>query len=178
MIWRYEPFYDLDKALAFENTVNSDAFLFQGLRITAGQCLCTDMLPMEEYDSEATIFKIGYHFKVRSKGEYDGTYGSDPFQWRFLDAGRRGWRDKGGTKVSGELIGPEGQTSVDVRLNGKGKPVDAKWTVNGCTAVELDTSPVGVMLEHCPGTGAAQQSEAFFLKFDRYRRVAFSGLGL
>jgi hypothetical protein len=190
-VWRYELAYNLSNAEAFENTVNNATVNVAGAAIPAGCLKCDVILPMDEYDVNSQILRIGYTFSIRLSGD-SASYGIKPFQWRFLDSGRRGWKHEtigGETKnVVGELVGNLGQATTEVRLNGKGRPIDYQhldsstppvtipgWSVEGSDPVEIGT-PSGATLETI--TDEDGKTIAVFLRYDKHRETNFATLGI
>jgi hypothetical protein len=116
MLKRYEPFFDIAKAEAFENTVNSNVINLGPIRIGQGQGRIVSIEPTSEYPVDAPYLEMGYQFEI-------DTTDDDPFQLYLIDQGHRGWRSNSGGARTGNLVDEDGNpVGDDVLLDGTGKP--------------------------------------------------------
>jgi hypothetical protein len=113
---RFEPFFDIAKAEAFENTVNSNVINLGPIRIGQGQGRIVSIEPTSEYPVDAPYLEMAYDFEIDTSDD-------DPFQLYLIDQGHRGWRSNSGGARTGNLVDADGNAvSDDVLLDGTGKP--------------------------------------------------------
>jgi hypothetical protein len=161
-IVRPEPFYDLDKAERFENTVSSEPVdLGRGIIIKAHRMRCNTVIPVDEYAPSSDSLRILYDFDL-FLGDAPGTY---PFQAGFLNAGRNGWRQEGtGTAAGSRKVGQFVTTGTgqavafdqDVRLDLFGKPMP---NIDDYALLKVDDGGQGAAAVAKPGQVAFWQSE-------------------
>jgi hypothetical protein len=167
---RYEPTpFNLSQADEYLETVNSQAWLIQGLNIQPGAARCVDISPVGEYAAGAKYLLVNYAFEIDKDG----------FQPQVMDLGLRSWAVIGGDTVKAELIdGTETQISNAVRLNGKGKPMEASlkaFNPNSRQAVACVQNP---QVPANLGAKLDPSGLAWFLNFKLIREKDFRLLGL
>jgi hypothetical protein len=128
-ITRHELFFDIAKANAFKNRVNSVALVLGPLPIAVRQMLCIDVSPTAPYLFATTTFiEMQYRFLIDTSEAY-------PHDHHRMNLGREGYWDKSGTKTLGPFALDPGTDSdsrqrpptfltMDVPLDGDGKPID------------------------------------------------------
>ena len=167
IIRRVEPFYDLDKAEEYENTVNDKGFTFLGrYTFKQGQVLCESIMPATDYDFDATSIEIEYAFWFRRDG----------WKRRIVDEGRRAfyYDDTDKTNKKAEIYGADGtQVSTPVLLDGGGSPLDDTLKIGKgkVDAVSAANPPAGAEVDRDSAT-------MVFLKWKRKRETSFGGLEL
>lgn len=165
--------FDVQRALAFSNKVNSDTFTIHtqrgDLRVDPGQALCR-FITAEPFAINAPYVTEILSFEFREDG----------FERRLLDQGLNGIWDDSGTKRIGQFCNaatPAQIITTPVRLDGGGKPLkmgDAEIKVIDKTGnpqtAQAGSRPPGAILEKKDG--------AVFLKYERKKTIAFAGLGI
>jgi len=170
---RYEPFYNLQRALNYSDGCNSDQFTLGGAGIVGpGQCYCEYIQPFTEYTATAPWVGIEYRFV------FEG--GTNPFDLHPIDVGRWGWYTDAttGQPTKGQIVAPDGtQPDFDVPLDGTGKPIDSQYKILAKDGTTLSTPianpslPPGLIIEQAYST--AKQKTLFYAG---KRRVPFSGI--
>jgi hypothetical protein len=166
MAKRYESNYQLNLSINFEDHVNSDPVtlpLTGGIVVPAGYMLCKAISPNSEYDRRTKAIEIGYTFAVSSF----------PWRWRFLDQGFTGWANFNGKVRAFNLFDHKGQQwSREVRLDGGGAPFNRDEV-----RISADDLPP-VNIEGPKGATIEKGKNAAFMLYDKYPKIAFSGLNL
>ena len=145
-ITRNEPFYDVKKALALQNTVNATVWSPMGLpAVGPGQALCRSIAPTKEYtSSKLQYIPIAYEFEFRqgnnfnpdqpAKPDSDGFY--DGFKLVLISQGKSAWyqdpASNSGDVLLGEIVDAQGnKLSEDVLLDGLGVPITPSLAAGG-----------------------------------------------
>jgi hypothetical protein len=166
------PFFDVGMSIQYEDSVCSDAFNIQGAGgLTAGQCYCDCIEPIEEYTHLAPYVWVEFAFLIAG--------GKNPFQAHPIDQGRTGWyTDSGGVAQRGLFCNKNKDVSpIPVRLNGvDGQPIDSGWFILGDdggvhSPVANPTPPTGLTIE----TSLSGPKQKTMLWFNKTRQP-FSGL--
>lgn len=170
-VTRYEGEFDVQKALAFSDKVNSDHFTIRTRRgqlgVEPGQAYCENITSMP-YTDDAEAVAVEYNFEFREEG----------FKRRLLDAGFNGiWKKDDGTKVLSRFhygYFPFDAVSTPVRLkNGipvKGPGGSDVFVGGGNKTPEKGAKPEGAEVEG--------DESGDFLIYKRKKSIAFAGLGL
>jgi hypothetical protein len=174
VITRWESTFNPVVAMIYQNYCNEDQFTIFDHRGTSigtvepGQILCTGITE-EGYDEAENIFRIAYKFELKEEG----------FDYRIMDQGFHGWWQDGGTRRKGKLCDKKGHLySTQQLLRGDGTPVLDDVKVLGSDSatdarVPVDAPALGYLLEHWPNS-----TNVVFLRYPRYPRKSFAGLGL
>jgi hypothetical protein len=166
---RNEGAYDVQKALAYGDKVNSDSFSIRSINgdmlVDPGQALCRS-ITAEQYALDAQVVPISYNFEFRADG----------FKRRILDQGFNGIYDDNGTK------------RIDRFSNGAGKLVNEPVLLNGGLPLkkgnvefkvgEGNKTPVAGQLPKGATAERGADGISIFLKFDRKLTIDFAGLNL
>lgn len=134
-ITRNEPFFDVRKAINFQNTVNAAPWSPMGLpAVQSGQALCRSIAPVSEYTSAKVKYvTVAYEFEFRNGNNFsadqqprpdaDGFY--DGFKLCLISQGKSGWYyGTGDVPTPGEIVDPQGnRLSDDVLLDEFGVPI-------------------------------------------------------
>jgi hypothetical protein len=175
---RNEPYFDIQKALTYSNTVNSNSFTIRGAGIVApGQIKCDSIQPAGEYTDDADFVPIVYSFEIRRGNKQDSDGSWDGFKLRVLDQGLRAYYDI--NKGPARIYDPDQSTAAsrspvtsDVRLDGYGGTFDDSYFVTDTLqqSVSKGSAPTGAIVE--------VGDTACFLKYKRLRTISFAGLNL
>jgi hypothetical protein len=190
---RWEPFFNLRRSLLYRNAINLDNFQLTTREINAtvygGECKCADIAPVGEIEQGQSLVQVAYEFVLRARililgqdtSNQDDDAWASGFDWRFLDAGYRGWYAL--TTGSGDDATSEQKraqfweagevTTEPTRLNGKGKPINDTVTVRGAEPIEFPGPPTGASLDE---RFVDADPGAVFLIYKRHARLAFRGL--
>jgi hypothetical protein len=188
IIYRNEPFFDLDKAKAINNTVNKSATTIQRYPIDAEHCkLNVYRINGAGFDEDAKWLPCAYEFTLF----LDDSLGKYPFQHPFFNQGTQGWYDDGGTKKlarfsdgNGNLIDKPVPLTVDGRSMGSNYSYIRVGASNAAQAVNPNAVDGGT---NPPTTGHAKsilvyKTEAVEggvrLIYEKCRAIEFSVLGL
>lgn len=134
---RFEPFWNIDLADEYEDSVNSDRLTMGPLAFLPGQVLCTCIEPVGKYSLDSDKVRIRYEF------EFDRT-NAHPFQTRQIDRGSMGWYSSGSDVISGPICHVNADGSAgdpvgqDVLLDGTGKPIDQSLGILDAAGVVQD----------------------------------------
>lgn len=155
--------FDLQMAMAYRGAVNTDGFSILGrYNVDPGQSRCVLMTIPDEYDVNATWVDAQLTLEFRADG----------FLRRLVDHGYRGWYTVSSVTKSGKLKDAEGvETTVPLRLDGTGKPIESSITVAGNTPVAAPEGfglPTGVTVE--------PQGNNRFLKYKTKATLPFAPL--
>jgi hypothetical protein len=174
-IVKWFPIFDLALSDTFTNTVNSNNFQTGNLAITVGQCLCTGILPAEDYPITSTAIPIGFDFEI-IRGLYNNQFPVKPYSTYVKDQGRRGWYTPAGgsTPTLGDFHYADGErVDQDVPLDGTGKPIDTTIRVTK-SLIAPANNPTPTTNTLAPFSTAA----AKWFEFKLIREANFSGLPL
>lgn len=152
IVRKWLPVFNVGSAIMFTDTVNSAPFSIAGAGgVDTGQAICRYIKPVQEYTLIAPFVFVEYRFSLIG--------GTQPWQFKPIDAGRNGWcvdtsYEIDGvpipTTVKGPIVDKGGnQPPFDVRLDGTGKPIDSQWMVMDTTGtpqapVSNPTPPAGL----------------------------------
>ena len=115
-ITRWETSYNLNQALAYENTVNSGTF--EGA--DAGEVKCSIIQPNQSITIASALVGIDYAFDFKK----EEIWGADPWQLQLLDKDSYAVAD-GKTR---RIVTASGEPVTDALLNGLGVPIDTTLT--------------------------------------------------
>ena len=125
-MWRWESAYNLALALTYKDKINLDAVTLPKLgTAAAGELICRQIKPLDEFESDSTIIKVGYVFEARPLIAYDdGTLHG--FHRRQMDLGHFAHATKSGSFYLPIIdLATKETVQYPVRLNGLGVPLDA-----------------------------------------------------
>lgn len=124
------PYYNAGQAEAFENTENGSAVMLpDGTVVPQYRCFCQTICPVGESDQFSEFQRIVMTFLVVLGNQL----GPRPFQHRFLNNGRTGWRTVNAAATRGALTTNVGGIPQPVQskilLDSEGKPLASEGPV-------------------------------------------------
>jgi hypothetical protein len=183
-ITRNEPFYDLNKAATYSNTVNNLPFILSGLTFAKGWVYLSSYAPTGEYESGGRYVSCSYDFEIRVPigSNQTALAKANPFQLRIRDEGRTGiYSDDGGATLNtGQFVMTDGTPiTEDVLLDGTGKPINSTIKIIDINGVikspySYPSGPAGATVDVVSVGG----STAVWLIYQRYDGNDFNQLGL
>jgi hypothetical protein len=179
-IFKNFPYYDLNLAKAYDNSVNlTDIALGMGINAAAQHLRCVSIIPATEYKATAEFIPMAFSFELISQD----TLGKYPFQHRIMDQGMEGWYVSTGTNKAHARFSTDGQdgkepVSSEIRLDKTGKPLLPMFT-----GITVAGDNVAVANPHPPdfydtesATNLAGQICAWWLYYQKTRVVDMSPL--
>lgn len=169
---RYEPFYDVGKAEAFENTVNNATFTIPGLIVFGARAVrCNLIVPTEEYKVGDTVIDVSYQFEVRQDG----------WRSRHLDQGFNVHvGDSGGDELQPLYFENGERITMPALLDGRGKAINETLLAgshkNPVTQVAYEDPPTGAQVELIAQPGVMLPT-AIYLRYQLDPETNFAGLG-
>jgi hypothetical protein len=126
---RNEPFYDVAKSNAFENTVNKAAMTVLGYSVAAEHMRCCVITPgVQDYLPTAEYLPIVYEFEI----VFGDALGKYPFQHRFFNQGIHGWANDTGNGNTPKLWqfsdGVNTLVGKEIPLDLDGKPYSSDFS--------------------------------------------------
>lgn len=179
---RNEPFYDVQKALLYQNKLNSDTFSITGAGIVQpGQVLCLSIDCASSISSDAPFVTVVYNFELRGP-DFDGEDSDAGFKARILDQGDKCWYKPGevlaGLPTMGNIVNVRGELVGSVPLDGTGKPINTNLKVGEDDKLSPETSARPLPSEAQVVTVGSGDTRSVYLYYTIYRSIAFSGLNL
>lgn len=176
-IW--QPYYDVKVAAKFLNTINDNPWVTPFGVFGDGEVLFNSVVPVESFIKGQKWIKVTYSFKIRLRSMFPGIpAGASPWDRRFLDKGLNGFADVDGANVLGPICGKNGkEVQRDVRLNGKGVPIEDGYTIDGGKGKKPGKDgkePTAPAIERSDAGGV----KAVFLWYRVYAREDFKKLDL
>lgn len=169
---RNEPNFDLPFLLPFANTINSTDWIIEGVRIPRLLALCRGITPTARYTKSSGYATVGYSFLILPPvTEMEKQGRASPHEHMIPDVGFRSFFDNNGTAKPDVITfaGSSKQPQKPVRLNGKGKIIDAGYTVNGNDSIDGST-PKGAVVD--------KSGDSYFLRYQATGIADFNKLGL
>ncbi len=144
---RNEPFYDVVKAIAIQNTTSSLSWNIPLAGETEpGQVFCECMECLTDVYEEQPFATVAYNFEIQRGRKIEGTDEYDAFFDAYLDVGSQGWASSSSNDVvSGRIVTAKGDDADEVLLDGLGRPVDSSLRI----LLDPKTNQVAVP-ETCP----------------------------
>lgn len=168
---RYEPFYDVAKAEAFENTVNNAVFTIPGLiAIGARKARCNIIVPTQEYKIGDSVIDVSYQFEIRPDG----------WRTRQLDQGFNAHVGEGNDELQPLYFANGERITLPALFNGRGVPLNtallAGSHINPVAQASYTEPPAGAELEEIAAVGQTLAS-VVYLRYQVAGETNFSGLG-
>jgi len=176
-----QPYYDANQAAEYLNTVNSGVFTTPFGAFQKGEVKFSSVVPVEPFVKTAKFVRCAYSFKILLRAFFVGMPAdASPWDARFLDQGTNAFGAKaGGGKELGKIqTKARADVQRDIRLNGKGAPIDADnyfvFTSAGLGAGVDNIIPPGARVE----TKGAGGIFAVFFWYRLLREKDFGALRL
>lgn len=192
-----QPFYDANIAAQYLNALNDGSFKTPFGTYQKGEVYFNSCLPTDPFLLKDKYVRTKYSFKIRLKANFPNIPDdASPFDTRYLDKGRNARCITVATGKLGlaQIVDLEGRpVGQDVRLNGRGIPVDSAIAGNGkdgnyniltgsgkdankaIQKMKMGQEPKGPIIEK-PRQGA--DVKAYFLWYRQYRYIDFGQLKL
>jgi hypothetical protein len=172
--------FDLVRAMAYENKVNSDVFTLPKIGpVAIGLARVVDISPGDEFTEDAEYIEEVTRLELRI-AKVPGLYGDatqDTFDHLLLDVGLNGWWNDSGTLRRGRFCNLLGQEmNTPVRLDGHGKPMDTSIKVKGGEGREPQ-APVAAPRFPAGGFNVPV-ADGTLLRYKKKKSISFNGLTL
>lgn len=192
-----KPFFNIQEAIRFTDTVNSEEFVIDNRTIQPMQAICRGITPEREYVRGDEYVPVVYSFEFRPVISENRS----GFDLRLLDKGKNAWYTFGGDEADQTVLAPIGvpaatgiqKVSEDIALNGEGIPFDPIQYVAMGTGFDRDIGEQGFAVpENISGQANAgtfeqrtagaeklvdERSGAIFLTYQLKERLDFNQLG-